>query len=184
MLFRPAVCRVLASGPRSQRFLSLSNMAAASAPANDTSPGSSLAALPKSWHFTSSLPADPVYPTPADSHKTPRDRIRPRQVRGALFTWVRPEPQESPELLAVSAAALRDLGQAASEAEADEFRQTAAGNKLWGWDDNETPSGGGGGYPWAQSYGGFQFGQWAGQLGAGRAISLFEATNPATGVRY
>ena len=184
MLFRPAVCRVLASGPRSQRFLSLSNMAAASASANDTSPGSTLAALPKSWHFTSSLPADPEYPTPADSHKTPRDRIRPRQVRGALFTWVRPEPQESPELLAVSAAALRDLGLAASEAETDEFRQTAAGNKLWGWDDNETPSGGGGGYPWAQCYGGFQFGQWAGQLGDGRAISLFEATNPATGVRY
>ena len=39
-------------------------------------------------------------------------------------------------------------------------------------------------YPWAQCYGGFQFGQWAGQLGDGRAISLFETTNPTTGTRY
>ena len=39
-------------------------------------------------------------------------------------------------------------------------------------------------YPWAQCYGGYQFGQWAGQLGDGRAISLFETTNPSTGTRY
>ena len=38
--------------------------------------------------------------------------------------------------------------------------------------------------PWAQCYGGWQFGQWAGQLGDGRAISLFETTNPNTKVRY
>jgi uncharacterized protein YdiU (UPF0061 family) len=140
-----------------------------------------LAALPKSWHFTSSLPADPLFPTPADSHKTPRDQIGPRQVRGAIFTWVRPEIQKDPELLAVSPAAMRDLGLALSEADTDEFKQTVVGNKLQGWDP-ETLSGPG--YPWAQCYGGFQFGDWAGQLGDGRAISLFEATNPHTGVRY
>lgn len=36
----------------------------------------------------------------------------------------------------------------------------------------------------AQNYGGWQFGVWASQLGDGRAFSLFEATNPATGKRY
>ncbi|KAK0705112.1 hypothetical protein B0H67DRAFT_499391 [Lasiosphaeris hirsuta] len=143
--------------------------------------GTTLRDLPKSWHFTSSLPPDPLFPTPADSHKTPRDEIGPRQVRNALFSWVRPETQKDPELLAVSPTALRDLGLALSEAETDDFKQMAAGNKIFGWDE-ETLSGEG--YPWAQCYGGFQFGDWAGQLGDGRAISLFEAKNPQTGVQY
>ncbi|EAQ83824.1 hypothetical protein CHGG_10228 [Chaetomium globosum CBS 148.51] len=145
------------------------------------SEGVTLAALPKSWHFTSSLPADQLFPTPADSHKAPREDLGPRQVRNALFTWVRPETQKEPELLAVSPAAMRDLGLAQSEAETEEFKETVVGNRILGW-DSETLSGPG--YPWAQCYGGFQFGDWAGQLGDGRAISLFEATNPHSGVRY
>jgi uncharacterized protein YdiU (UPF0061 family) len=158
-------------------------MAAAnnSAPSSQSDEGVTLAALPKSWHFTSALPADPLFPTPADSHKAAREDLGPRQVRGALFTWVRPEMQKEPELLAVSPAAMRDLGLAQSEAETDDFKETVAGNKMHGW-DSETLSGPG--YPWAQCYGGFQFGDWAGQLGDGRAISLFESTNPRTGKRY
>lgn len=157
-------------------------------PADD---GVSLAELPKSWRFTEALPADPMFPTPADSHKTPRSEIGPRMVRGALFTWVRPEPQEDPELLAVSPAAMRTLGLRASEASTEDFRQTVVGNRLYGWDDEDSnadsPSAAGAkpkGYPWAQCYGGFQFGTWAGQLGDGRVISLFEATNPRTAERY
>lgn len=142
--------------------------------------GSTLRDLPKSWHFTDSLPADSQYPTPAASHRTPRDRIRPRQVRNAAFTWVRPEEQKDPELLAVSPAALRDLGIQAGQERTEEFRQFVAGNRLYGWDEEKLQ----GGYPWAQCYGGFQFGQWAGQLGDGRAISLFETRNPATGRQY
>lgn len=137
--------------------------------------GYTLKDLPKSWRFTSSLPPDPVFATPANSHKTPRDQITPRQVRDGLFTWVRPETQKDPELLAVSPAALRDLNIAPDQATTDAFRQFAAGNTLLGW-DQETLTGG---YPWAQLYGGFQFGQWAGQLGDGRAISLFETAAPA-----
>jgi uncharacterized protein YdiU (UPF0061 family) len=158
-------------------------MAAAnnSASSSQADEGVTLAALPKSWHFTSALPADPLFPTPADSHKAAREDLGPRQVRGALFTWVRPEMQKEPELLAVSPAAMRDLGLAQSEAETDDFKETVAGNKMHGW-DSETLSGPG--YPWAQCYGGFQFGDWAGQLGDGRAISLFESTNPRTGKRY
>jgi serine/tyrosine/threonine adenylyltransferase len=142
--------------------------------------GLPIKALPKSWHFTSSLPPDSVFPTAADSHKTPREHIQPRQVRNALFSWVRPETAEDPELLAVSPQAMRDLGIREGDEKTDEFRQTAAGNVLHGWDDQKLE----GGYPWAQCYGGFQFGQWAGQLGDGRAISLFETTNPSTGARY
>lgn len=138
--------------------------------------GYTLDDLPKSWRFTTLLPPDPVFPTPADSHRTPRDQITPRQVRGGLFTWVRPEPQADPELLATSPAAMRDLGLRPSEAATERLLQWAAGNVLFGWDEGREGGGGGGGegYPWAQLYGGFQFGQWAGQLGDGRAISLFE----------
>ncbi|PKS09715.1 hypothetical protein jhhlp_004336 [Lomentospora prolificans] len=143
-------------------------------------PGATLEDLPKSWTFTSSLPHDPFYPTPAASHATPRDQILPRQVTGALYTWVRPETNPDPELLAVSPAAMSDIGIRAGEEQRDEFLQVVCGNKILGWDEEKKE----GGYPWAQCYGGFQFGAWAGQLGDGRAISLFESTNPATGVRY
>ncbi|KAI0004817.1 UPF0061-domain-containing protein [Xylariaceae sp. FL0662B] len=136
--------------------------------------------IPKSWTFTAKLPPDSVFPTPADSHKTPRDQISPRLVRNALFTWVRPQPVDSPQLLAVSPAAMRDLGIREGDEKTEDFVNTVAGNKLHGWDEEKLE----GGYPWAQCYGGFQFGQWASQLGDGRAISLFETTNPGTGVRY
>jgi serine/tyrosine/threonine adenylyltransferase len=142
--------------------------------------GVSLQDLPKSWRYTEALTPDQAYPTPADSHNTPREQIKPRQVSGALFTWVRPEQQKDPELLAVSPAALRDIGIKAEEATTEEFNEFVAGNRLLGWDYEKST----GGYPWAQCYGGFQFGQWAGQLGDGRAISLFESTNPATAQRY
>ncbi|EFQ30018.1 uncharacterized protein GLRG_05162 [Colletotrichum graminicola M1.001] len=142
--------------------------------------GLPIAELPKTWTYTSSLPPDSLFPTPADSHKTPRDQIAPRGVRNAAFTWVRPETAEDPELLAVSPAAMRDIGIKEGDEETEEFRQTVAGNRLHGWDEEKLE----GGYPWAQCYGGFQFGQWAGQLGDGRAISLFETTNPESKVRY
>lgn len=147
---------------------------------NTASDGLPLADLPRSWTFTSSLPNDTLYPTPAASHETPRDQILPRQVRDAIYTWVRPEHADDPELLAVSPAALRDIGIRPDDAQSDTFLQVVAGNKLLGWDEEKKE----GGYPWAQCYGGFQFGAWAGQLGDGRAISLFETTNPSTGVRY
>ena len=189
MRFQPATrCLAIAQqfrGPWSRTLSSFTNPAAMAAANSSSSSraddGLTLSALPKSWHFTSSLPPDSLFPTPADSHKAAREDLGPRQVRGALFTWVRPEIQREPELLAVSPAAMRDLGLALSEAETDEFKEVAAGNKILGW-DSETLSGPG--YPWAQCYGGFQFGDWAGQLGDGRAISLFESMNPRTGVRY
>ncbi|KAL1903637.1 hypothetical protein Sste5346_000266 [Sporothrix stenoceras] len=180
-------------------------MASSSSPSSNDA-GHTLASLPKTWRFTESLPADPQFPTPLSSHRAIRTKLGPRLVRGALYTFVRPEQQEDPELLAVSPAALRDLGIKQSEAATDDFRQTAAGNKLWGWEggeaaaeeeeegaseqsetqqeqspaDSSAPGTSKTGYPWAQCYGGYQFGQWAGQLGDGRAISLFEVPVDST----
>ncbi|KAJ9604729.1 hypothetical protein H2200_010843 [Cladophialophora chaetospira] len=146
----------------------------------ENSSTTTLAEIQKSHNFTSRLPTDAQYPTPIDSHHAPRQKLGPRMVRSALFTYVRPEPSDEPELLAVSKAALRDIGLAESEATSEELKQVVAGNKFY-WDEENPEEGI---YPWAQCYGGFQFGSWAGQLGDGRALSLFETTNPQTGVRY
>ncbi|OJK03313.1 hypothetical protein ASPACDRAFT_58238 [Aspergillus aculeatus ATCC 16872] len=140
--------------------------------------GLSLRELSKSCVFTSKLPADPAFETPEISHRAPREALGPRLVRGALYTFVRPEPAEEYEILGVSPKALDDLGLAASEAMTQEFHALVSGNEF-PWDQSK-----GGIYPWAQCYGGWQFGSWAGQLGDGRAISLFESTNPYTNMRY
>ncbi|RAH77991.1 YdiU domain protein [Aspergillus japonicus CBS 114.51] len=140
--------------------------------------GVSLRELSKSNVFTSKLPADPAFETPEISHRAPREALGPRLVRGALYTFVRPEPAEKYEILGVSPKALDDLGLASSETTTQEFRALVSGNEF-PWDQST-----GGIYPWAQCYGGWQFGSWAGQLGDGRAISLFESTNPYTNVRY
>ncbi|KAL9080209.1 MAG: hypothetical protein Q9157_000992 [Trypethelium eluteriae] len=145
----------------------------------DLSATRSLSELSKTKIFTDSLPSDPKYPTPSDSHKAERSELGPRLVKGALYTFVRPEPTEDPELLATSRRALLDVGIDPAEADTDDFKQLVSGNKIL-WDpDSQT-----GIYPWAQCYGGYQFGQWAGQLGDGRAISLFESHNPSTNTSY
>ncbi|PWY65348.1 UPF0061-domain-containing protein [Aspergillus heteromorphus CBS 117.55] len=138
----------------------------------------SLADLPKSNVFTSKLPPDPAFATPDISHRAPREALGPRLVKGALYTFVRPEPTEESEILGISRKAMEDLGLKLGEEFTPQFKALVSGNAFY-WDDKD-----GGIYPWAQCYGGWQFGSWAGQLGDGRAISLFEATNPTTNIRY
>lgn len=140
--------------------------------------GYTLRDLPKTNVFTSSLPPDSEVPTPSTSHKLPRDSedLYPKMVKGAMYTFVRPEHTEEPELLAVSPAAMKDLGIKEGNEKTDEFLQTLAGNTIVSLEDDgrEAKIADDAVYPWAQCYGGYQFGQWAGQLGDGRAISLFE----------
>ncbi|KAI9725468.1 MAG: hypothetical protein M1828_003139 [Chrysothrix sp. TS-e1954] len=142
--------------------------------------GTTLQDLRKSNVFTANLPADLEFPTPSDSHKTPRQKLGPRLVKDALFTYVRPELVQESELLGVSSRAMRDIGIKEGEQETEDFKDMVAGNKILTWDESKED----GIYPWAQCYGGWQFGSWAAQLGDGRAISLFETTNPASKVRY
>lgn len=138
----------------------------------------SLQEIQKTNTFTSKLPPDPAFETPEASDNAPREALHPRIVRGALYTYVRPEPSEEAELLAVSQRGMKDIGLKSGEEQTQEFKDMVCGNKIfWNGKDEHI-------YPWAQCYGGFQFGVWAGQLGDGRAISLFESTNPVTGKRY
>ncbi len=113
-------------------------------------PLSTLHDLPKSHTFTSKLPPDPDFPTPQASHKASREDLSPRPVIGGLFTYVRPEPQGKRELLAVSPAALRDVGLKEGEEQTEDFKALVAGEKIIGWDETT----GEGPYPWAQCYGG------------------------------
>lgn len=111
--------------------------------------GESLQTLSKSNIFTTSLPPDPEFRTPNTSYNAPREDLGPRMVRGAFYTFVRPEQTESPELLSISQGALKDIGLKEGEETTQEFKDMVAGNKIF-W-DKETDTGI---YPWAQCYGG------------------------------
>ncbi|QIX02494.1 hypothetical protein AMS68_008011 [Peltaster fructicola] len=124
--------------------------------------------LPKSNVFTQKLPTDEEFPSPKSSHSAERSQLGPRLVKHAAFTYVRPDPFPRNELLSVSRAALRDLAITPEDAQSKEFAQVVSGERIATVDgevkDDDI-------YPWAQCYGGYQFGSWAGQLGDGRAIS-------------
>lgn len=113
--------------------------------------GVSLQDLPKSNVFTTDLPPDPEYKTPLASHNAPREKLGPRMVRGALYTFVRPEETQETEFLAVSKAAMKDIGLKEGEEKTGEFLNLVAGNKIF-WDETTQE----GVYPWAQCYGGTQ----------------------------
>ena len=111
--------------------------------------------------FTANLPADPS------------DENRPRQVSNAAYSRVSPVSTEAPSLLAVSHEMLEVLGIDASEAEganAEHFAAVFTGNELLPGMD-----------PHAMAYAGHQFGNFAGQLGDGRAITLGEVVTPEHG---
>lgn len=127
---------------------------AMSRPRNDLDTKSGLDALTFDNRFTRALPADPC----ADNTR--------RQVYQACYSRVHPTPVRNPRLVAVSreAAALLDLN--APDLASEQFLQVFAGNRLLPGMD-----------PHAACYGGHQFGNWAGQLGDGRAINLGEVVN-------
>ena len=116
---------------------------------NGTFEGVSLAALPKSNVFTSNLPRDEKFPTPVDSYNASRKELGPRMVKNALYTLVRPEEKEDPELYGVSLQAMTDIGLKSGEDATDDFRNLVSGNKIF-WDPGSKE----GIYPWAQCYGG------------------------------
>jgi len=98
--------------------------------------------------FVRELPADP------DTTNAPR------QVVGAAFSWVDPTPVPAPRTVAVAQEVAAMLG---VSPEAPDFAEVFAGNVRWP-----------GMTGYAMTYGGHQFGHWAGQLGDGRAIGLGE----------
>ncbi|QDZ23314.1 UPF0061 domain-containing protein [Chloropicon primus] len=96
-----------------------------------------------------------------------------RQVHGAFWSRVEPTPATSssrPYLISHSreAAALLDLDE--GECHSQDFVNLFGGKEIASSLDLA---------PFAQNYGGHQFGHWAGQLGDGRAMTLGEVVNSA-----
>jgi uncharacterized protein YdiU (UPF0061 family) len=104
--------------------------------------------------FVNDLPGDPI-----------TDRGT-RQVRGAVWSRVNPTHVPKPTTAAVSAEMCEAIGISPAESKSELFSEVFGGNKLLDGMD-----------PIATCYGGHQFGNWAGQLGDGRAISLGESIN-------
>ena len=86
-----------------------------------------------------------------------------RQVTEAVFSYVNPKKTEAPQVIHVSQQMATELGISAQETNSDIFKNIFTGNTIY----PKTK-------PYAMCYGGHQFGNWAGQLGDGRAINLFE----------
>ena len=110
--------------------------------------------LPFDNAFVRQLPGDPVQ---ANTR---------RQVFGACFSEVAPTPVKAPVMAAYSVEMAEQLEISEAACRSSEFLAAMAGNKL-------LP----GMQPYACCYGGHQFGNWAGQLGDGRAINLGELVN-------
>ncbi len=104
--------------------------------------------------FTKVLPADPI-----------EENTR-RAVRKACFSYVLPKKTSHPELIHASEEVATLVGISQEEMKSKEFLDIFTGNKVMA---NTRP--------YAMCYAGHQFGNWAGQLGDGRAINLAEVVH-------
>ena len=104
--------------------------------------------------FTSELPADP------------NEINLPRQVQEACFSYVLPKKPSNPSLIHASSEVANAIGLSQEDILSTEFLNIFSGSTIY----PETK-------PFALSYAGHQFGNWAGQLGDGRAINLTEVVH-------
>jgi len=95
-----------------------------------------------------------------------------RQVLGACASRVAPTPVADPKLIALSAEMARELELDLEKVDRAQLAKMLSGNDVA--PDMQ---------PYAACYGGHQFGNWAGQLGDGRAISLGEVVT-SSGARW
>ncbi|WP_296377968.1 YdiU family protein [Winogradskyella sp.] len=105
-------------------------------------------------NFTEELPGDPI-----------KTNTR-RQVNEACFSYVTPKKTTNPKLIHVATDFSKDLGFTNEDLKSKDFINIVTGNKVL-----EKTN------PYAMCYGGHQFGRWAGQLGDGRAINLFDVNH-------
>lgn len=107
--------------------------------------------------FNKILPADP------DKKNTRR------QVHKAAFSFVTPRNPTAPQLVHASEEVAELVGLSKKDITTKSFLETFSGKKVLE-----------GTAPYAMCYGGHQFGNWAGQLGDGRAINLTEIIHEDT----
>jgi uncharacterized protein YdiU (UPF0061 family) len=101
--------------------------------------------------FTAELPADTS------------EINTPRQVLQTCYSYVLPKKPSNPSLIHASEEVANFLGLSKEDILSEDFLNIFSGNTIY--PDTK---------PYAMSYAGHQFGNWAGQLGDGRAINLTE----------
>ena len=107
--------------------------------------------------FNKELPGDPV-----------KSNTR-RQISDACFSYVTPKEPLDPKVIHVSKEMADALGFTIEDIESESFLHIFSGKEVLKGTD-----------PYAMCYGGHQFGNWAGQLGDGRAINLAEVEHGGT----
>jgi uncharacterized protein YdiU (UPF0061 family) len=108
-------------------------------------------------NFTTELPADPS------------EINMPRQVEQACFSYVNPKQPSHPSLVHASVEVAHSIGLSEEDIFSTDFLNTFSGNTVY---PNTKP--------YSLPYAGHQFGNWAGQLGDGRAINLTQVIHDAT----
>lgn len=105
-------------------------------------------------NFTAELPADS------------NEINLPRQVHQACYSYVLPKKPSNPSLIHSSIEVANAIGLSQEDIISADFLNTFSGSTIYP-----------GTKPYALSYAGHQFGNWAGQLGDGRAINLTEVVH-------
>lgn len=103
-------------------------------------------------NFINNLPSDPL------------TDLNSRQVVASCYSFVTPKIPKNPKLIHVNPEMLNLLGISKSQGNSIAFLDIFSGKKIY---PNTKP--------FSLNYAGHQFGNWAGQLGDGRAMVLFEA---------
>jgi uncharacterized protein YdiU (UPF0061 family) len=99
---------------------------------------------------------------PADANET----NIPRQVKNTCFSYVNPRTPSNPTLIHFTEEVSEMLGITKEDTQSVEFTNVFSGKEVLPHTR-----------PYSMSYAGHQFGNWAGQLGDGRAIILAEVEN-------
>lgn len=133
--------------------------------------------MPKYSSFTKHISPDARIDT-TDKALENHDNIihRPRILQFGGFSWSLPEKRKETRFLSFSPQAVEDLGLDANDPQTKEFQDIVSG-ELYVEDSEFLKKGYP--FPYSQAYAGWQFGQFAGQLGDGRVHNLFELKKPS-----
>lgn len=130
-------------------------------------------ALPST--FAARLEPDPRIKTPEVALENEGNIIRkPRVLQHGAFSYSLPEERKEYKFATYSEQALVDLGLDAKDVESDEFKNIVSGSLYQEKSFVDRLP-----FPYCQAYAGWQFGQFAGQLGDGRVHNLFEVEKPS-----
>lgn len=135
---------------------------------------STLRKLPKLASFPAAMKPDNGIPTIEVAIKNENNIIRtPRVLHEGAFSYTLPEERAEYKYLTSSPKGLHDLGIDPEDASTKEFQEIVSGQFYQGdFESHKFP------FPYSQAYAGWQFGQFAGQLGDGRVHCLFEVPKP------